>query len=250
MSPKEIIEIIISVFNLLFSWPVIFLCIIILFRKQISSISQSIIDRLTKIKTSFVEVELEPKIVQTNLGQTEISKVTVKQNSVGISVIEGFQGMYVGDNFYISWPTKSWEGNSETSKEIPKLVGIGDSEKRKYSLFIGRKENVKDFKPNVNVLLELATYNSMKKFLPLIYEQYTKIGWQLLSSQNDDDDQGGFIEFQNLNNPVHLYQFQRLALAFGRLYVVTATVPIPTTSEEIGIIEDLSSIVNSFRIII
>ena len=80
-------------------------------------------------------------------------------------------------------------------------------------------------------------------------QQYATVGIEVVSSSIDPKTNGGVIVTMNNMFGAPLYQFQKIAIANGYAYVVTATQVPKGDYLTLGLKQDLASIINSFRII-
>ncbi len=196
-------------------------------------------------------VEIETKTINSSLGRTEVSAVSVKSSNLSLVVLEGFQKTYVGDNFLISWPADTWDMSINVNQDFPALQNFVNSDTRKIPILIRRIDFQGLHQPNVNVMVELVGDITIDDYMNLTLQQAQANGLQIIFKNTDEDTQAGFIEYKSLNEDMPYLWFARIALMTGRAYVVTATVNPSGVNEGLlgqALIE-LKSIVNSFRFI-
>lgn len=236
--------------GLFISWPFITFIVLLLFRKQIYELMPKLGKGIKTIKTPLGEFEFEPKNVSTVLGKTGMSQVAIKTSNASLVVLDGIQETYVSTNFLISWIKTKWSGDVNSGRIILEKMGLS-TDNRKLPIIITKNEIVDNFRPNVNVIVELIGNLSLREYVDFSIKQYQHIGWQIDSSNINEDYNVAFISFLVLNLEPARYQFQRIAIVSGRAYVVTATIAKDTlTSGRIDTISELSDIVNSFRFIV
>lgn len=244
MDITQIFDALLRLLEVFVSWPFITFIIILMFRQQIYKLLPKLGENLKKAKTPLGEFEFEPKNVTTALGKTGMSRVAVKSSNASLVVIDGIQETYVSDSFLISWPKAKWNENIDKGKTILQQLSTSN---RKLPIYIEKDEIVDNFIPNVNVLVEFIGNLTIREYVDSSIKQMQQMGWQIDSSSFDEDSNVGFISF--INSKLNLYQFQRIAIASGRVYVVTASMAKDTLEKMDGISE-LLAIVNSFRFIV
>lgn len=197
-----------------------------LFQSQIGSI----LDRTTDVD---IAGTVKLKTVQTSLGETEVSKISVKTNS---NIKEGIQGTTYTSrkyNFQISWPDdNNWIASIDSAHE-------SETPTIKIPIEIFSKDLVDNLRPNVNVVVESVGSISINQYMDSLLKLYESYGYKVISSTVDEVTQGGFIEINSVKDNKN--QFQRIAIDSGRVYIITTTQLPPN--------EDLRFIMNSFRII-
>jgi hypothetical protein len=212
---------------------VILIFTLLLFQPQIGRL----LDRTTDLN---IADTVKIKSAETTLGETEVSKVSVKTNS---EIKEGIQGTTYTSreyNFQISWPdNRNWYTSTSSGYEMEKQLKVPPSIKIPFVIF--GNDVVDNFRPNVNVVVEQVGDISISQYMDSTLKSFEQIGWEVLSSNVDDVTQGGFIESYQFQNNKKLYQFQRIVIDSGRAYIITSTELPPN--------EDLRFIMNSFRII-
>lgn len=191
---------------------------------------------------------LKIKTTQTLLGKAEVSSVNVKASEV---IGEGIQGnTYVSHQhkFQIAWPSNGdWSASDTAGKSIMQQLGMPPTVD--VPLVIMKNEMVGNFRPNVNVVVETIGSMSASDYISMNIQALQQQGWQILTKDIDEATQGGFISFYNTSFGSKVYQFQRLAIASGKAYVITASqLPLDDfLSQQLR--EELLSILNSFRVI-
>lgn len=192
---------------------------------------------------------LKIKTAQTLLGKAEVSNVTVKVSEV---LGEGIQGRtYVSrqHKFQITWPDGGgWSASDTMGKSLMQQHGLPPTVD--IPLVIMKNEMVGSFRPNVNVVVETIGSMSPNDYINGSIQALQQQGWQILTRDIDEATQGGFISFYNNSLGYQLYQFQRIAVANGKAYVITASQLPPEDSLSQQLREELLSILNSFRVIV
>ncbi|MFH1147404.1 MAG: hypothetical protein V1736_06820 [Pseudomonadota bacterium] len=246
MTPKEITDAALRLIEILISAPFIAFLVLLAFHRQLSAVLPALAERLRKVKTPLGEIELgELKTVETALGKTELSGIGVPTGSVGLAVVEGFQQCYIAPTFMISWPASNWSASVDPRDTLDDRLG---SPARKILIVIARNELIEGVRPNINVLVELAGNINADQYVNIALGQMQSLGWDVTSANVDKSTQAGVIELRNPGPEPEkaLYQFQRIILASGKAYVVTASIP----DQLLGRVrEELAIIVNSFRLL-
>jgi hypothetical protein len=252
---SEVIDNLFKLAEIIISWPVIILIVVVVFREPIAGLLSELGKRLKKLSVAGSEIEFtEPKTVETPIGKTEVSIATVKPTK---ALTEELTETYVNNiyDFQISWPSERWEADREIGKKFLEKRGL-DHAKIECPIMIIRKKPTGNFLPNVNVIVEpvgnvpLSQY--MASSIKSIQDQSIKgldAKWAILSKEFDEKTQWGLIVYRGtiLGKPVH--QFARIGMASGFGYVVTAS-GLPTEdliNQQVR--DELVSILNSFSLI-
>jgi hypothetical protein len=201
-------------------------------------------------RTDNIEIGvLKIKTAQTLLGKASVSNETVKNSEV---VGEGIQGSsYVNRhyNFQIAWSDGGgWSASDTMGKSLIQQYGLPPTVD--IPLVIMKDEMVGNFRPNINVLVETIGGMSTPDYINRSIDELQKQGWQILTKDIDEATQGGFISLYNDRFAYKIYQFQRIVVANGKGYVITASQLPPDNSLSQQLKDELLSILNSFRIII
>lgn len=248
MSNTEIVDIFLKFLGVLLSWPVIILIVVLFFRDEIRALLKG--EKIEKIETPFGKIKFS-KIVDTPLGKMELSGLAVKTNTVGLTVLDGIQETYVGDNFLISWPSNSWSNNEEDRASLQKSLL---SSTQKLSIVIMKNEKIDNFNPNINVIVDFVGNLSISHYIDQTIKQMEKFGSTVMEPpQIYEDLHAGFIHLHNdkLLPSIPLRQFQKTIIVSGRAYVVTASIAHNTIiAGNINISKELMDILNSFRLMI
>lgn len=232
--------------EIIVSWPLIILLLVFLFMPQI----KDLLSRLKegKIKTPFGEFEFEPKMQQTDLGRTGMSKVAVKRSNTSLVMLEGIQETYVSDNFLISWPKNKWSCDTGEGGHILQQIGLS-AHNRKIPIIIRKNEQINNFVPNINIVIESIGNISLDEYVDISIKSMKQNGWEVESFNIEKDFDMGFISFFNSLSEPKLYQFQRIAITANLAYIVTASIAKDTLVSKVDI-SDLLAIFNSFRFIV
>lgn len=193
-------------------------------------------------------LEIKTKTVETPIGETEVSVVPVApapqartgiQNSTYINTEFGFQ---------ISWPNNvDWRADENFGRTMLESMGFPPSVEIPITIF---SNNVVDgITPNINVTVERIGQMSIGEYMAATEQNYAMMDVEIVSSSVDPATDGGVVVAMNYMFGEPLYQFQKIAIANGYAYIITATqVPKGDTLTQ-GLKQDLASIINSFRVI-
>jgi hypothetical protein len=220
---------------------VITITVLFLFKGEISRF-------LNKAETVKIGA-LEIKTAQTVLGTASVSNETVKASTV---IGDGIQGStYVNRNskFQITWPEgNGWNASETMGKSLIQQLGFPPTVDM--PLVIMKNEMVGNFRPNVNVVVETIGGMTASDYINRTVQALQQLGWQVLTKDIDEATQGGFISTYYTTSTFKLYQFQRIVVANGKGYVITASQLPPEDSLSQQLKAELLSILNSFRIIV
>lgn len=188
------------------------------------------------------------KKADTLLGEVEVSKVSVKPNK---STQDGINGNVFTSNkhqFQISWPDNGdWSASDTSGNALMQQMGMPPT--MDLPIMILRNQFVDNFRPNVNVVVENSGTMSVTDYVNLNLGLLEQQGWQILTKEIDEATQGAFISFYNTMMGNKIYQFQKIVMANGKGYVITASqLPLDDAGSE-QLRQDLLGIMNSFRII-
>ena len=220
---------------------VITITVLFLFKGEISRF-------LNKAETVKIG-SLEIKTAQTLLGTASVSNETVKAGNV---IGDGIQGStYVNRNykFQITWPeANGWNANDTIGKSVIQKFGFPPTVDM--PLVIIKSDIAANFRPNVNGVVETRGTRSASDYINRTVQVLQQQGWQILTKDIDEATQGGFVSFYSTASTFKLYQFQRIVVANGKGYVITASQLPPEDSLSQQLKAELLSILNSFRIIV
>lgn len=220
---------------------VIVLAFLGLFRAEISRF----LDRIGSIEVEKGKIEI--RTVQTPLGRTEVSSVTITPAEALVPGVHGTT--YVSDRygFQISWPDNAhWTADENVGTTL--LKQLGGVSLAAVPIVILDNELVGNFRPNVNVVVEPVGSVSIHQAVDPLVTRMGQSGWQVLSSEVDEATQSALVVVLNPNFG-GLYQIQRLVMASGRLFTVTASQLPPADQLGTRLRADLLSILNSFRLL-
>ncbi len=221
---------------------VVMLIFLFLFRGELSRL----LDRATGVKLSPTGIEI--KTADTPLGKTVVSGTSIKSSG---DLIEGIRGTnYVNKQykFQISWPNSvNWSASDTYGEALHQKLGLPPT--IEIPIVIMRNEMVGNFRPNVNVLVESVGNMSIRQYIELSVQSMQQRGWIIFSSSVDEVTEGGLLVFLNTSFENDLYQFQRIIIASGRAYVITASQLPPDNLLSQQLREELRDILNSFRLI-
>jgi hypothetical protein len=220
---------------------VIVLAFLGLFRAEISRF----LDRIGSIEVEKGKIEI--RTVQTPLGRTEVSSVTI---TPAVAPVAGIHGTtYVSDRygFQISWPDNAhWTADESVGATL--LKQLGGVSLAASPVVIFDNELVGNFRPNVNVVVEPAGNTSIHQAVDQLLTLMGQSGWQVISSELDESTQSALVVVLNPNFG-GLYQIQRFVIASGRFFTVTASQLPPEDQLGARLRADLLSILNSFRLL-
>ena len=220
---------------------VITITVLFLFKGEISRF-------LNKAETVKIGA-LEIKTAQTVLGTVSVSNETVNSSKV---IGEGIQGnTYVNRNskFQITWPEgNGWNASETIGKTL--LQQFGSPSTVDVPLVVMKSEMAGNFRPNINVVVETIGSMSASDYINRTAQTLQQLGWQVVTKDIDEATQGGFVSFYSTTSTFKVYQFQRIVVANGKGYVITASQLPPEDSLSQKLKAELLSILNSFRIIV
>ncbi len=201
-------------------------------------------------RTDNIEIGvLKIKTTQTLLGKASVSNETVKSSEV---VGEGIQGStYVNKhyNFQIAWSAGGgWSASDTMGKSLIQQYGFPLTVDM--PLVIMKNEMVGNFRPNINVVVETIGSMSTRDYINRSIDELQQQGWKILTKDIDEATQGGFISLYNDRLTYKLYQFQRIVVANGKGYIITASQLPPDNSLSQQLKDELLTVLNSFRLII
>ncbi|MFV2004165.1 MAG: hypothetical protein ACC650_03120 [Gammaproteobacteria bacterium] len=223
---------------------VIAISFMVLFQSQIGRL----VDRVSDVEVTSSGIKI--KTVDTPIGQAEVSVVPV---SYATPVKDGVQGSTYTSNqfkFQISWPNAyEWTADEEWGQTFVQSMGFPAT--IKMPIVILYNEVIGNTRPNVNVVVEKIGSNmGIQEYINLSVQNLISQGWQVVSSTVDEQTQGGFVVLNTTDAlGQSVYQFQRVAIAHGNAYNITATQVPPESSLSQQMKDEVNSIVNSFRII-
>lgn len=221
---------------------VIAMTALVFFRPQIGNLLN---------RTSDLEISksgLKIKTIQTPLGEAEVSNVSVKSSEIDNDGVQG--NMYISrkHHFLITWPAgETWTASQTMGSSLKDLLKLPVT--IEIPIVVVKNSKVGDFQPNVNVTIEPIGSMTAAAYMKASIEQIRQQGWTLLESSVDEPTQGGFLSFSNNTLAKPLYQFQRIAIANGNAYVITASQVPPEDALSRQLREELLGILNSFRVI-
>jgi hypothetical protein len=221
---------------------VVVLTFIFIFKDELARF----LDRTQKLKVSKEGFE-----VQTLLGETEVPIVRLEGTEVHEEGIQGSTYVSHQDKFQISWPSgNDWNANETMGKSILQQQGLDSRTELSMPLVILKKESINNFRPNVNVVVEIIGSMSIIDYMNRTVQEFQQLGWQILTWNVDENTQGGFISIIHNSQDYKLFQFQRIAIADGKAYIITASQLPPENSLSQQLRKDLLSILNSFKTIV
>jgi hypothetical protein len=195
-------------------------------------------------------VEMSVKTVESPLGIMEVTGVRASQSRPYEQVTPGLQNYQSPRfGFQIAWPSASWQGNDnpmllqqyQMQMGIPLTISLG--------LILTYGLPVMGFVPNVNVLVEPVGGLGIRQYMMNTSFMAQRFGQNEVTAEADEETQSGFRAFYANNafgQPV--YQFQRIVLAGGYSFIATASQLPPMDQVGLRLRNELSAILNSFRL--
>jgi hypothetical protein len=195
-------------------------------------------------------VEMSVRSVESPLGLMEVTGVRASQSRPRQPVAPGLQNYQSPRfGFQIAWPIETWQGNDnpwflqqyQMRMGIPPTIALG--------LILTYSQPVVGFVPNVNVIVEPIGSVTIRPYMMNASLMSRQIGQTEVTTEADDGTQSGFRATYTPNafgQPV--YQFQRIVLGGGYSFVVTASQLPPMDQVGMRLRNELSAILNSFRL--
>ncbi len=201
-----------------------------------------------KIGASGLEIKAEVKTVETPIGKTEVSVVPVARSAQASTGVQNTTYTNTSLGFQISWPENiNWRADEDFGNQFVQSMGFPDTVKIPITIFSNHV--VDGVTPNINVTVERIPQMSIADYVAANEANYAAMGIEVVSSSVDPETSGGVIVAMNYMFGTPMYQFQKIAMANGYAYIVTATqVPKGDTLTQ-GLRSDLASIINSFRVL-
>lgn len=195
-------------------------------------------------------VEMSVKTVESPLGLMDLTQVPASRIRPQEQVAPGLQ-YYRSPrfNFQIAWPAESWQGNDNPWMLQQLLMQMGTPANIALGLAVTYRMPVMGFVPNVNVIIEPVGGATIRDYLRQTSMLSQRFGQNEIVSEGDDQTQSGFRAFYSYD-PLRrqLYQFQRVLLAGGYSFVATASQLPPMDQVGMRFKDELSAILNSFRL--
>ena len=222
---------------------IVALAFMVLFNKELGRL----LDRTSDL--SITPDGIRIKTVDTPLGQANVSATTVKQSETSASGIEGNRYTSRQYKFQLSWPDAAqWSASEDMGQSLAKQLGLPPTVS--VPIIVLHKEAVANFRPNVNVVVERVGEMQIQAYVDASTLNYARMGWQVLSTTVDAATNAGFIVLLGKSpGGGNIYQVQRIVIAHGNGYVVTASQLPPDNLISARLREDLLAILNSFRIL-
>jgi hypothetical protein len=195
-------------------------------------------------------VEMSVKTVESPLGLMELTQVPASRSRPPEQVAPGLQ-YYRSPrfNFQIAWPGETWQGNDNPWMLQQYMMQMGSPPNLALGLAVTYRLPVMGFVPNVNVIVEPVGGANIRTYLGHTAMLARQFGQNEVVNEADDETQSGFRAFYS-TNPFGraLYQFQRVVLAGGYAFVATASQLPPMDQVGMRFRDELSAILNSFRL--
>ncbi len=184
---------------------------------------------------------------ETPLGEVIISNIPVKPKA---PVVEGFDGnSYVCQpyKFKISWPDNdNWTASKSLAEKLKKKLTLPIT--MDIPIVITTKKDVAHFQPTINVMIDSVENVSIKDYMSVNMQGLQSGGWEVVSSEMDEETQGGFLVLVNNTYNEAVYLFQRIAVMPRHVYVITANQLPPDSLFSQTLREELKSIFDSLTI--
>jgi hypothetical protein len=195
-------------------------------------------------------VEMSVKTVDSPLGLMEVTGVRASQSRPREQVAPGLQNYQSPRfGFQIAWPSETWQGNDDPGFLQQFQMRMGIPPPLAFGLILTYSLPVMGFVPNVNVVIEPIGNLTIRPYLMNASSMSRQFGQNEVTSEADEETQSGFRAFYTPNlfgQPV--YQFQRIVLAWGYSFVITASQLPPMDQIGMRLKDELSAILNSFRL--
>jgi hypothetical protein len=216
---------------------VVIIVFMFLFRGQI----EKILDRTEQI--SITKDGLEIKTVSTPLGQTVLSNEAAGINDESEQPVSQ---SYVDNDFgfEIDWPQNgSWTPDPATALTLSQTYGTT------FPLYLAFHQSIDGFVPNINIIVGSTEGQSMIDWLENENATLVQAGWEIVSSQIDEQTQSGVRVISNKNMFGGLYQVQRFLFRGDFAYVVTASKLMNDNNTFPHLYNDMLYIINSFHLV-
>ena len=221
---------------------VIALAFMALFQKELGRL----LDRTSDLSITSSGIQI--KTVDTPLGKADVSAVVVKESEAPATGIQGTRYTSRQYKLQISWPDASkWSASESTGQALAKQLELPPT--ISIPIVILHNEVVSNFRPNVNVVVEKVGSMPIREYIDATVQGVSKMGWHVLSTSVDPATNAGFVVLLNKSFGSDIYQVQRIVMAHGNAYVVTASQLPPDNVMSAQLREDLLAIINSFRIL-
>lgn len=221
---------------------VLLLAFMVLFKSELGGL----INRTQTISVSSSGVEI--KTIDTPLGKADVTVVPVQAAQAAPAGVQGSTYTSRQYRFQISWPGDgSWTADEQIGASLMQQMGAPATVKMPVALL--KNQLVGGFRPNVNVVVEQVGNIGLDEYMDASVNLMLQMGWQLISRSVDEASSSGFVVMLNTMTGEDIHQVQRIAIAHGNAYVVTASQLPPDDQMSLGLKQQLLNILNSFRII-
>jgi hypothetical protein len=195
-------------------------------------------------------VEMSVKTVESPLGLMEVTGVRASQSRPHEQVAPGMQNYQSPQfGFQIAWPFETWQGNDNPWFLQQCQMRMGIPPPIAFGLILTYSLPVMGFVPNVNVVIEPIGNLTICPYLTNASLLSRQFGQNEVTTEADEETQSGFRAFYTPNAfGQQVYQFQRIVLARGYSFVVTASQLPPMDQIGMRLRNELSAILNSFRL--
>ncbi len=189
------------------------------------------------------------KTTETPLGVAVVSRTTVAADASGPVGIIGNRFVDRKRRFEISWPPGTgWKADEDLGKRLHAMMGLTSATEVPL-VIVG--DSVGDFTPSVNIVVDTVDAEmTIARYVEDCSRTMYQAGWTVLSASVDEATQGGFLSFLNNTMGKQVYQFQRIVIADGRAYVITASQLPPDRMLTRQLREELRGILNSFSLLV
>ncbi len=246
MNIKEYADVFLKLFEVIISWPTIFLVILLIFRKLIIKLICDLNNRITEANIEFSKFKLSLKTAKTPIGETDVSVIEKK---VTQDIREGILCSYTSAQykFKISWPA-GWIADIDLDQTTLSRLNLPPS--INIPILITKKEKIGEFLPNINITVEDCAIMTIDQYMHLSTQKMKELGWNIYLSKIDEKTHSGLLVYLN-NGPFgRVFQFARMVIRNGLAFVVTAS-NLPSEEQlSVQTSEELLSILNSFKLIV
>lgn len=189
------------------------------------------------------------KTTETPIGVAVVSRTDAAAEPSGPVGTIGNRFVDRKRRFEISWPPGGgWRADESLGKRLHAMTNLTSATEVPL-VIVG--DTVGEFTPSVNVVVDTVDAEvTIAQYVEDCSRTMYHSGWTVLSTSVDEATQGGFLAFLNTTMGTQVYQFQRIIVADGRAYVITASQLPPDRSLTQELREELRGILNSFSLLV
>lgn len=187
--------------------------------------------------------------MQTILGSTDVTVRQEQQASIYIDGISNNSFTSKRYGFKLSWPDSTdWEASDDNGQLVRAIDLEGSVE---IPIAVAYRSRIEGYIPNVAVAVQRDDGTSIEDWIDGVAEGHAQEGATVLATSVDPATRGGivYVSRRNTLTDQPSYHIQRFCLANGYGFEISAGNVSPSTEVAEEIHRQLSTIVNSFRII-